>query len=195
MSREGKAKVLNPNQFKHVVAVANTRPHTKRNIALLYMSFGLGLRAKEMASLRVNDVLGSDGQLLDEINLKRKMTKGDKQRHVYLTNKKVRNALTEYLNKRKKDTGFNPEGILFQSQKGQFSPNSLQQLFHRMFKQAGLQGCSSHSGRRTFATRLIEDGKDIKAVSMLMGHASIAMTARYVEDNPERLKKIAAEAI
>ncbi|NOQ67629.1 MAG: tyrosine-type recombinase/integrase, partial [Desulfobacterales bacterium] len=61
----------------------------------------------------------------------------------------------------------------------------------RLYGQAKLTGCSSHSGRRTYATRLIEDGYDIKAVSRLMGHSSVAMTARYVEDNPERLKKIA----
>jgi integrase/recombinase XerD len=56
-----------------------------------------------------------------------------------------------------------------------------------------LQGASSDSGRRTFATTLIEKGVDVKAVSTLMGHASIAMTARYVEDNPVRLKQISAD--
>lgn len=40
------------------------------------------------------------------------------------------------------------------------------------------------------ATNLIEKGVDIKAVSTLMGHASVAMTARYVENNPVRLKRI-----
>jgi len=40
---------------------------------------------------------------------------------------------------------------------------------------------------------LIEMGVDIKAVSTLMGHASIAMTAQYVEDNPVRLKQISAD--
>jgi integrase/recombinase XerD len=186
MSREGKAKVLKPGEFKHVVAVANTKPHAERNNALLYMSFGLGLRVKELASLKIKDIIGPDGDLLEEINLTKDMTKGGKQRHAYLTNKKVRDALTHYLNKRMDDTLFNPEAVLFRSQKGKFSPNSLQKLFHRIYKQAGLYGCSSHSGRRTFATRLIENGCDIKAVSRLMGHASVAMTARYVEDNPER---------
>ena len=123
------------------------------------------------------------------------MTKGNKQRYVYLTNKKVKSAFKDYINERKQEPSFNPKAMFFKSQKTKFSPNSLQQLFHRMFKRAGYPGCSSHSGRRTFATRLIEDGKDIKAVSKLMGQASIAMTARYVEDNPERLKKIAASAI
>ena len=67
------------------------------------------------------------------------------------------------------------------------------QLFSQLYKQAGIIGASSHSGRRSFATKLIERGVDIKAVSRLMGHASISMTAQYVEDNPVRLKRIAEE--
>lgn len=54
---------------------------------------------------------------------------------------------------------------------------------------------SSHSGRRTFATSLIERGVDIKAVSTLMGHSTVAMTARYVDDNPIRLRKVCEEVI
>ncbi|APA89673.1 hypothetical protein BJG93_29790 (plasmid) [Paraburkholderia sprentiae WSM5005] len=60
--------------------------HAQRNIALLYCSFGLGLRAKEMASHRIRHVLNVDGELLDEINLDGSMTKGSKQRHAYLSN-------------------------------------------------------------------------------------------------------------
>jgi integrase/recombinase XerD len=59
-----------------------------------------------------------------------------------------------------------------------------------MYRWAGLDQASSHSGRRTFATSLIEGGTDIKAVSSLMGHSSVAMTAQYVEDNPVRLRRI-----
>jgi integrase/recombinase XerD len=64
-----------------------------------------------------------------------------------------------------------------------------------MYADAKLQGASSHSGRRTFATTLIEKGMDIKAVSTLMGHSSIAMTAKYVENNPARLKQIVTNLI
>jgi integrase/recombinase XerD len=71
----------------------------------------------------------------------------------------------------------------------------LQQVFKRLYRQAGIDGASSHSGRRTFATRLIEKGIDIKAVSRLMGHGTVAMTAEYVEDNPARLKNITREIL
>lgn len=195
MSR-GKSKVLTEQEFKKVLNVVRRLRHAKRNVAMFYISFGLGLRAKEMAALQIKHVLGRHGQLLDELNLTRHMTKGGKQRVVYLTNPQVRRAIREYMDERIERDGFlfNHEASFFRSQKGgHFSPNTLQQLFHRLYTWALMQGASSHSGRRTFATRLIEKGTDIKAVSTLMGHASIAMTAQYVEDNPLRLKQICGE--
>ncbi|WP_217363437.1 tyrosine-type recombinase/integrase [Duganella dendranthematis] len=172
------------------------KAHAKRNVALLYCSFGLGLRAKEMAALKIKHVLGIDGSILDEINLTGNMTKGSKQRHAYLTNPRVIAAIRDFIDDRQEREGilFNIEAPLFKSQKGSsFTPNSLQQLFHRMYQDAKLQGASSHSGRRSFATRLIERGVDIKAVSTLLGHASVSMTSKYIQDNPVRLKQICTE--
>ena len=60
-----------------------------RNVAMVYCSFGLGLRAKEIASLCIADVANHQYQLVDEICLTRAMTKGDKQRVAYLTHKKM----------------------------------------------------------------------------------------------------------
>src|SRR5450830_312580 len=196
--REGQANVLNEREFKRIINSIKKKSHVKRNTALLYCSFGLGLRAKEMAALKVKSVLDDDGNLLEEINLESSMTKGRKQRHVYLTNPKVATAIRDYLDDRQQHEGslFNCDAPLFKSQKGSsFSPNTLQQLFHRMYAEARLTGASSHSGRRTFATTLIEKGVDIKAVSTLMGHASVTMTAQYVEDNPVRLKHICTDLL
>lgn len=194
--REGQAKVLSESEFKKVVNLARKKAHAKRNIALLYCSFGLGMRAKEMAALKIEHVLAIDGSMLEEINLDSSMTKGRKQRHAYLTNPKVIEAFSEYLEDRKNRDGdlFGYDAPLFRSQRGSaFTPNTLQQLFHRMYTAARVYGASSHSGRRSFATTLIEKGVDIKAVSTLMGHASIAMTAKYVENNPRRLKQICTD--
>ena len=196
--REGQAKVLTEKEITRVLNVIQTKSHSKRNTALLYLSFGLGLRAKELASLKIKHVMDCDDALTDEINLTSNMTKGKKQRYVYLTNPKVRKFIQELIDERKsKDKGlFNLEAPLFRSQKGGcFSPNTMQQLLHRVFNQAGLIGASSHSGRRTFATNLIEKGVDIKAISTLMGHSNISMTAKYVSDNPVRLKHIASRSI
>lgn len=196
--REGQARVLSEKEFNRALNVVYTKIHAKRNAALLYFSFGLGLRAKELASLKIGHVIDEENSLIEEINLTSDMTKGKKQRYVYMTNNKVRKLISEYLEERKLKDGnlFNRESALFRSQKGSyFTPNTMQQLLHNIFEQAGLSGASSHSGRRTFATNLIEKSVDIKAVATLMGHSNISMTAKYVRDNPIRLKKICSDLL
>lgn len=193
MSKEGKAKVLNEAEFKRLLIVAKSGQFALRNVALLYCSFGLGLRAKEMASLKIMDVTDPNYKLLDEICLTRSMTKGEKQRHAYLTHKKVCDAIEEYITSIQHHDRKQP---LFQTQrKARFTPNALQKWFKSLYDKAGIVGASSHSGRRTFITRLIEQGGDIKAVSRLAGHASIVTTAVYVEDNPDRLKRLTNLAV
>lgn len=198
MSREGKARVLNEQEFKRLLIIAKDSPFALRNIAIIYCSFGLGLRVKEISSLTFKDVIDFDFNILEEVNLKRAMTKGDKQRHVYITNKKVASALLEYIDdvhKKEKEL-FNFKAPLFKTQRGsRFHPDVLQKWFRKLYNKAGLVGASSHSGRRTFITRLIEQGADIKAVSRLAGHAHIVTTSEYVEDNPNRLKRISSMAI
>ncbi len=193
MTKEGQAKVLNDAEFKRVLLVARSGRFARRNVALIYCSFGLGLRVKEIASLNVFDVATPDFTLLDEINLKRAMTKGEKQRSVFLAHKKVIDALNEHIQAIQPIDGRRP---LFHNQRHtRFTPNGLQKWFKALFDQAGIVGASSHSGRRTFITRLIEQGADIKAVSRLAGHASIQTTAIYVADNPDRLRRLTHLAV
>ena len=193
MPKEGKAKVLNEAEFKRLLMAARSGQFALRNVALLYCSFGLGLRAKEMATLTIADVTDTHYRLLDEICLTRAMTKGEKQRHAYLTHKKVCDALQEYIASLQCPDRKKP---LFQTQRrARFTPNALQKWFKYLYDKAGITGASSHSGRRTFITRLIEQGGDIKAVSRLAGHASIVTTAIYVADNPERLKRLTHMAV
>lgn len=197
MSRQGKATVFDKKMFDRVLAVAEQSGNARRNVALLYVSFGAGLRAKEMALLRLGDVLDHEGKLLYEINLLRHMTKGNKQRTLYLNNKKVRKAIEDYLADRcQANEVMTHQSPLFRSQKGGFfSPNAMQQVFAAIYRDAGITGASSHSGRRTFATNLDDKGVNLKALQRLMGHSSIKMTAEYVEDNPNKLKKIAEGAL
>ena len=193
MAREKKAPVLTDTQFKRVLASVKAREQAARNTALLYFSVSLGLRAKELSQLSIRDVIARDGSIKEEVLLTRSTTKGSKQRLVYLANRDVLKALKAYLEERAQtDTiALHPDSPLFKSRKGgRFSPNTMQMLFKRIYIEAGFPSASSHSGRRTFATTLIEQGVDIKAVSTLMGHATVAMTAQYVAENPVRLRRI-----
>lgn len=196
MAALGKARVPTDAELKRLINVTRTAEHAKRNVAILAVSYRLGLRAKEISALRVRHVLGEDEQVRDECRLTEAMTKGGKPRVAYLSNPVVRQALREYVDERRQreDILFNVDAPLFRSQKGNsFSPNSMQQLMRRLHDHAGIPGGRSHSGRRWFATELISKGVDLKAVSTLMGHRSISMTAQYAEDNPQRLRRITAE--
>ena len=198
MAQLGKARVPTESELKRLFSVTKAAQHARRNAAMLAVSYRLGLRAKEISSLKVKHVLDGNGKLREECSLSARMTKGGKPRVVYLTNTSVRQSLKEFLDERQEREGilFNTEAALFKSQKGgSFTPNTLQQLLRRLHDRAGIIGGRSHSGRRWFATELISKGADLKAVSVLMGHSSVAMTARYAEDNPQRLRRIVAEML
>lgn len=186
--REGQAKVLSDEELKRVYAVAKSGRHGKRNVCLLDFSYLLGLRVKEITLLRIENLVDSDGRILDNFFLTADQVKGSKGRTIYLTNKRLRKNLQVYLDTRTDD----PDRCLFKSQKSSFTPNSLQQVFKRLYRSAGIKGAKSHSGRRHFCTRLIEKGFDIKSVSLLMGHTSIQTTARYINENPVRLGEMVA---
>lgn len=198
MTKRGKAKVPSEQERKRLATTARAGQHGRRNQAIVACSYRLGLRAKELAALCVQSVMSETGRLHEQCELSAEMTKGSKPRTVYLTNPAIRASLLDYLKERKEGQGilFNLEAPLFLSQKGgAFSPNTMQHLLRRLHERAGIVGGRSHSGRRWFATELISKGVDLKAVSVLMGHSSISMTAQYAEDNPQRLARIAAELV
>lgn len=193
MKSKGQAKVLTSDEFKRLLRVANTGKWALRNTAMIYCSFGLGLRAKEIASLKIGDLCDENYTLLEEVSLTHEMTKGGKQRYVYPVNPRVKKALSAYL------ASINSKSFekeLFQTQKkSRFTPNAMQKWFAAMFKAAGIVGASSHSGRRTYINTLIEEGVDIKSVSALAGHSKITTTAIYFENNPVKLKRIAEKGL
>uniref|UniRef100_UPI004047448C tyrosine-type recombinase/integrase n=1 Tax=Yoonia sp. TaxID=2212373 RepID=UPI004047448C len=77
---------------------------------------------------------------------------------------------------------------LFRSQKGNhFSANTMCQLFLNIYKACGLTDASSHSGRRTFITRLANKGVGVRVLAALAGHSSIAVTQRYIDVNDAQL--------
>ncbi|MGQ3887541.1 tyrosine-type recombinase/integrase [Legionella sp. CNM-1927-20] len=188
MAKACKAKVLKDAEFRRLLAVAKDSTFAIRNVAMIYCSFGLGFRAKEIASLTIADVADSHYRLLDEICLKRSMTKGEKQRYVYLSNKKLREALQAYLNHLKANHMARYKPFFQTQRRSRFTPNTLQKWFRKLYDKAGILGAS----RRTFITKLIEQEVDIKAASRLAGHASIVTTSIYVGDSPDRLKRIVA---
>ncbi len=194
MPRGGQAKVLSKDEFHRLLKVTAAGGLAKRNVAMVYLSFAMGLRAKEIAGLNIGDVVTPEGELVSVIKLS--VTKGNKRRQAFLEHPKARQAVTEYLVVRQAQHSAHAEAPLFLSQKGgAFLRQTVCRLFYTLYQQAGIHGASSHSGRRTFITNLDNKGISLKNLQVLAGHASIAMTAKYVETNPDKLRKIASEAL
>ena len=92
---------------------------------------------------------------------------------------------------RKTTNTYHLDSPLILSQKsGAFTPDTMQKLFGQMYRQVGLDGARSHSGRRTGATRLIENGVGIRNIQVLLGHSQISSTIVYLQENPAVLGKI-----
>jgi len=185
----GKAAVLSPAQVRTVLRIARARERlAPRSAAAFVLSVGLGLRAKELAALRWSDVFEESGAPRDVLHLKAAYTKGERTRDVYLSSPWLRRVLGDYHARcRPWDLG----SPLFRSQKGgHLTPASMGRFIKQLYREAGLPGASSHSGRRTLITRLAERGVDLKAISAIAGHASVRTTAMYVENNPARLSRI-----
>jgi len=178
------ASTLTDTQLRRVLQYVSTRRHALRDRTILLVSFNAGLRAKEIAALLVGDIYDANGAVREHFNLRRAQTKGGHERTVYL-NKALRRALAEYrtLVEHSKLTD-----ALFSTQKrGGFSANTMCQLFLEIYAAAGITGASSHSGRRTFVTRLANQGVSVRQLAALAGHRSISTTQRYIDVNAEQL--------
>ena len=188
MSNQGKASVLNSTEHTQFLQfLANTR-HSLRNQAIYLLSVRAGLRVQSIAGLLLNDVIDTSGNLREVVNLHSSIVKGGKNYAVYLTHPELREALTKYIFDRK-----SPKQVpnLFISQKGRaFTPNSLSHTLLKLYRDAGFDNGSSHSGRRSFATNVLKSGVDIVALKTLMNHSNISTTAEYVSHNDEYLKKV-----
>jgi len=188
--KTGKAPYVPLGVLQQTLDAQKRYRHAARDRAVLILSHYLGLRAKELAALRIGDVFDPTvGRVREVVRLLSTMTKGGKYREVFLVNEQARSYVLAHLQTRSLR---HMDAPLFQSQRGgHFSANSMQRLVAICYDRAGVQA-SSHSGRRSFATNLIERGADIYSVQQMLGHASITTTQAYFQTSPERLRKFAA---
>ncbi|ESW61443.1 MAG: integrase [Rhodobacter sp. CACIA14H1] len=178
------AATLSDAQIKRALRFCSTRRYATRDSTILLFSVYTGLRAKELAALRVGDVYTAEGAVREQFTLSKEQTKGARTRVVFVS-KALRQQLEQYAQWRKCKDAAAP---LFRSQKGgSFSANTMCQLFLNIYTESGLEDASSHSGRRTFITRLASKGVGVRVLAALAGHSSIATTQRYIDVNDAQL--------
>ena len=140
------AKVLNSKQVDALLHHVGGLRHGLRNQAIVLLSVRAGLRAKEVANLKWIMIVGADGEVGEYIHLTNNASKGQSGRIIPI-NKQLRAVLMEL------HAAERGEWVIRTERSDRTSAQAIVNLFQRWYRDLGLIGCSSHSGRRTFITK------------------------------------------
>lgn len=171
------ARTLTDREFVQLLTRLEQGRNAQRNMLLVQMAHWAGFRVGELAELRVSDVQDTSGGIKEQVILQPHQTKGNRQRVVFIP-AKLRDAIARYLMVHGK------QQYLFASQKrGKFNANTLQATMTKLYADAGFDGCRSHTGRRSFITKLAAQGVGARVLQELAGHRNLATTQRYIDVN------------
>ena len=195
MSIGKQAKILNDKQQNLTLAHLETTRYPLRNKIIFLLSFKEGLRAKEISKLAWGMVCNSDGKIADVINLSNNASKGKYSGRIIPLYKELKALLAEMLAEKQNDEYFSLDKPVIATERGEHTtPQVIVNFFYNLYKTIGFNGCSSHSGRRTFITNAAKHislvGGTLNDVRLLAGHSSLATTQRYIAYDTEAQRKI-----
>jgi integrase/recombinase XerC len=148
------------------------RPHPKRDRAILELLYGCGVRVSELAGLDLQDIDANDRWI-------RVRGKGRKERQVPIPGKSAESLLVWL-----KDRAGEPhQTAVFLNHHGQrLSDRSIRNIVKYYARWvAGDDSVHPHSFRHAFATHLLQDGADLRAIQELLGHSSLSTTQKYTQ--------------
>lgn len=161
---------------KLIAAVDLTKPEGERNRAIIETLYSCGLRVSELTHLKISDLFFNEGFI--------KVTgKGDKERFVPI-NSYTQKFISIYKNEVRNHMEVKPEAsdILFLNRRGnQLTRAMIFTIVRQAAKKAGVpKKISPHTFRHSFATHLLENGADLRAIQQMLGHESITTTEIYM---------------
>lgn len=175
-------KAIDQNNAKLIIeAVKDFSKHTwtaERDIALLTLIYGCGLRISEALSITLQDIRNGD--------FIRVKGKGNKERNIPIL-PIIKKRIDLYL----KDCPhlIMPSDKLFVGVRGgEYSPTLFQKLVRDIRTALDLpETVTPHAFRHSFATHLLENGADLRSIQELLGHSSLSTTQRYTKIDSKRL--------
>lgn len=195
MSLGKQAKILTRAQIDTISNHLLTRRHGLRDQSIFLLSTKAGLRATEIAGLKWSMVTTSNGDIGDAIHITDTASKGKSGRVVPMQ-KHLRKNLGLMLEQARSQKYFDLKSafVISTERSPKTSAQSIVNMFQIWYRDLGMFGCSSHSGRRTFITnaarKISTVGGSLRDVQALAGHASLTVTQRYIEGDSEARRKI-----
>jgi len=184
------AKVLTPVMQKRLLRHIDRSSDPDRNRVIVMLALKAGLRACEIARLEWTMVLDAKGRVGQSIEIYDRIAKKRGGRRIPL-HPELRAALIRY---HRSSEG--PGPIIQSARGGALRPNSIVNWFVDLFAELGLEGCSSHSGRRTFITAaartVSKSGGSLLDIQLLAGHRSIETTQHYIDGDSAAQRKLIA---
>ena len=161
-------------------------PEGERNRAMFETLYSCGLRVSEMVNLKISDLF------FDEKFI-RVLGKGNKQRFVPINSYTIK-LITIFKDqiRTKIKVQKDYEDTLFLNRRGkQISRNMVFMILKNLVKESGLnKNVSPHTFRHSFATHLLENGADLRAIQQMLGHESITTTEIYMHLDNSYLKTV-----
>ena len=167
-------------------AVDLSKPEGERNRAIIETLYGCGLRVSELTSLKLSDLFFEEGFI--------KVTgKGNKERFVPI-GPLTQKYITIYRKEVRIHLNIQPsfEDTLFLNRRGkQLTRAMIFTIVKRLAEKISLhKNISPHTFRHSFATHLLENGADLSAIQLMLGHESITTTEIYVHVDRTHLAKV-----
>jgi integrase/recombinase XerD len=175
--------------YKEITKIINgidlSSPQGERNRTILETIYSCGLRVSELVALRISDLFFEEGFI-------RVLGKGNKERYIPI-NDEAKKYIVIYINQIRSHIepkkGF--EDILFLNRRGK---SLSRQMIFLVLKEATIKAninknISPHTLRHSFATHLLENGADLRAIQQMLGHESITTTEVYLHLDKTYLRK------
>jgi integrase len=192
MGQTKQAKTITSQTITAMMGYLQTTRQPLRNQLVFLLSVKGGLRAIEISNLTWSMVMDAEGNLTDEFVITNHASKGKTGGRVVPIARQLKDILVEY---HAFTTRKEPHQRIVQTERSDKpSARVIVNMFSRWYQAVGLEGCSSHSGRRTFITngakKITAVGGSLRDIQYLSGHSSLQTTQRYIDGDSEARRKV-----
>ena len=176
-------KYLTINEIEKILSVPDMNDKIGvRDAFILELLYVTGIRVSELVNIKLNDIEESQRRI-------KILGKGNKERYV-LYGSRCSELLKKYISVRSNFLKFPSEYLLLSKTGRKINTREIRNIINRIKTKAGISiSISPHTFRHTFATHMLNEGADLRAVQELLGHENLSTTTIYTHLTNEKLRR------